>query len=269
MDNITLISCDYNTPLMEITMLRSFFKECYGVVNKVLVSVNSDKDDIDKYSMYDRAGIDYIKNPGMSHAEGVQSLLDNITTKYALLVDSDVIFVKNIKSVIEDYIKSKIVLGGHLDESGFDGNSWENSDFYKGMNIKINSRIHPCFMFINNSFLKKNNIKFANADKIEATKSSCFYNMFNGEHSIPGNEVPYYDVGGTLYEDVIEAKGKVNSSLVLSDYLIHFKGMSWVLNPLHDASVDVKNTAKSKYATYAKVYDKLKTVDIFNKFDGR
>ena len=91
MNNITLATCSYNTPEVTITMLKSFFN--YHGQTAVLVCENSTTDDTTNLLI--PLNVPFIRNKGGLHAPSVDLLIENCKTNYMLLVDTDVIFLKN------------------------------------------------------------------------------------------------------------------------------------------------------------------------------
>ena len=191
MDNITLISCSYNTPEVTLTMLKSFFKH-HNSTNVLLID-NSTNDDTKK--LLEINNIPFISSPGGVHIKSVDKLFAKINTKYALLVDTDVIFLKNNESIFKQFCEHDLTLLG--DVCGDRGGK------------KIHYRVHPWYCFINVDTIKANNITFFNSKK-------------QFEHSDK-----IYDVGCTFYSDIKETGLKIGDIKVENVFYKHYEGMSW------------------------------------------
>lgn len=193
MDDLTLITCSYNTPEVTLTMLKSFFK--YHGPTKVLVCDNSTNDDTSK--LLDSNNVKYFTNKGGVHIKSVDLLFEKIDTKYALLVDTDIIFLKDNSVLFEKFKEANISLLGEIcgDRGG----------------KKIHNRVHPWYCYIDVEQVKLNNISFYNPQK----------------HFSKSDKI--YDVGCTFFSDLRDKKlqiGDLNAH-VASAYYKHYEGMSW------------------------------------------
>jgi len=97
-------------------------------------------------------------------------LFDRVQTKYALLVDTDVIFLKNHSAVLDQVKSGKLTLAGDIcgDRGG----------------KRIHHRAHPWHCFVDVEEIKLNRITFYNEAK-QLSKSAKLY-----------------DVGCTFFEDI-------------------------------------------------------------------
>ena len=193
MNNLTLITCSYNTPEVTVTMLKSFFK--HHEPTKVLVCDNSTDDSTSV--LLTENNVKHFINRGGVHIKSVDLLFDRIDTKYALLVDTDVIFLKDNNTLFEKFKEANICLLGEIcgDRGG----------------KKIHNRVHPWYCFVDVEAIKHNKIKFYNPDK----------------HF--GKSDKIYDVGCTFFSDIRDKKlqiGDLNAN-VASNYYKHYEGMSW------------------------------------------
>jgi hypothetical protein len=208
--DLSLICCSYNTPEILEIMLKSFLvmHPELGRMN-VLIMENS-TDDITQH-MLDNYKIPYVRNPGGTHSKSLDIAFEKCTTPYALVVDSDIVFQQNIIDLYCLFRQIRSDLAGI--ECGSRG----------GYNLK--TRIHPWFMFVNIDSIKKNNIKFHDEVRINATNSGGFFG------NIPINNVKtdafLYDVGATFYEDVKNARLKITNLPLVNKYFLHTEGMSW------------------------------------------
>jgi len=188
MNDLTLITCSYNTPDIILTMLKSFHQS-NNTCDKLVIIENSTNDETAK--ILKENNIPFYVPGTRRHSEGVQAAFDICTTKYALLVDTDIIFKKDVDPVLKQCKENDISLLGEVC-----GN--------RGGRV-INTRIHPWFCFINIDNIKKYNIKFWDSRRF-------------------GNG---YDVGCSFFEDI--RKNGLNVGDIKMDpfYYTHYEGMSW------------------------------------------
>jgi hypothetical protein len=155
--------------------------------------------------------IHYIRNQGGTHSKSIDAAFEMCKTPYALLVDSDIVFLSNISEMFIKIMQERFVLAGI--ESGSRGG------------YVLKTRLVPWFLFVNVDEIKKHRIRFHDDKRINATKSSGFYG------NIPINnvrsETPMYDVGATFYEDVMNAELKILNIPSLQSLFFHAEGMSW------------------------------------------
>ena len=202
MNNLTLITCSYNTPVVTTNMLKSFTQLHPGC--KILVCDNSTEDST--RLQLQRANIPFVLNEGGLHAPSVDILLQHVTTTHALLVDTDVVFFKDHRDVYEQFVKMGLTLMGDIE--GDRGGK------------RIYLRVHPWHCFINVNHIKQHGLKFY--DKTRMTQ--------RGE--------VLYDVGSSLFEDVKKLKLKIADFKGGSSYYKHYEGMSWRVNRFGSNSPD-------------------------------
>jgi len=210
-DNLTILTCSYNSKIHIETLLQSFAKVhgdgCYNLI----VMDNSTNDETSVF--LDNNNIKYIKNPGGTHSKSIDRLLHECTTKYALLVDTDVMFIQPINKLMEIMQTNDGTIMGEIcgDRGGF----------------KLHCRIHPWFCLINVDNIKKHNIMWHDQKRIDSTNSGYFYNTIP-IHPIKNNTIPYYDNGCTFFEDINNAKLKIiDTGKSLTKYFRHYEGHSW------------------------------------------
>ena len=218
MNNITLASCSYNTPLVTETMLRSFFK--HHDETEVLICENSSNEET--VNLFRKEGVKFIRNEGGLHAPSVDILLNECKTDYMLLVDTDIIFLKNHTAIFNQVKDLNISLLGEIcgDRGG----------------KKLHNRVHPWHCFINVKHIKENNIKFYNYDR-----------------QIKRDGSPIYDVGASFFEDIKKAKLKIGGVKLEHNYFKHYEGMSWrTLKYGHnEGNIDVdSNATHNNYELY-------------------
>tara|TARA_R110000868_G_scaffold144472_1_gene363702 strand:+ start:42 stop:716 length:675 start_codon:yes stop_codon:yes gene_type:complete len=172
-------------------MLKSFFTH-HDETNVFILdnSTNSDTEVLLK-----RNKVPFLSNAGGLHIKSVDTLLNNVKTQYALLVDTDIIFLKNHRSIFEQFKSLDLALMGEVcgDRGG----------------KKIHNRVHPWHCFIDIDTIKKANIKFYNELK----------------HSQKDGKI--YDVGCTFFSDIRENKLKIGNVRLEGEYFKHYEGMSW------------------------------------------
>jgi len=191
MDDLTLITCSYNTPIVTLTMLRSFCAH-HLYINPLIIDNSTDDETEVLLKSYN---ITYLRNRGGLHNRSVDILFDNVTTRYVLLVDTDIIFLKDQQPIFEMFKQSSVALLGDIcgDRGG----------------KSIHNRVHPWYCWVDLNQIKAHNIKFFNSIK-QFSKSSKIY-----------------DVGCTFFEDVREARLKIGDIKVENNYFKHYEGMSW------------------------------------------
>lgn len=192
MENITLATCSYNTPEVTLTMLRSFFN--HHDSTNVLVCENSSNEDTIK--LLEENKVSYIRNKGGLHAPSVDLLIENCKTDYMLLVDTDVIFLKNHEDIFKQFKSADLTLLGEIcgDRGG----------------KRLHKRVHPWHCFINVKNVKENKIKF-----------------YDYERQIKRDGSPIYDVGASFFEDIKKANLKIAHVKLEDIYYTHYEGMSW------------------------------------------
>ncbi len=215
MTNLTLISCSYNTPDVTITMLRSFFTH-HGETS-VLIIDNSSNDDT--AMLLDEYKIPYLRNVNGLHIKSIDPLIEQVQTKYALLVDTDIIFLKNHEHIFEQFVNADLTLLGDIcgDRGG----------------MRIHHRVHPWYCFINCENIKKYNIKFYNPEK-QFSKSE-----------------KAYDVGCTFFEDVRSHKLKIGDIKLENDYYKHYEGMSWRTKRFGPSDGDIDHNPQATHNNIA------------------
>lgn len=209
--DLTLVTCNYNTPEILETMLKSW-KEINGdVTNKCLVIDNSTNNS--SYKFLEKNKIWHVKNPGGTHPSGVQIALDMVKTRYMLLVDTDIILKKNIYDLFSKYISMNYNLVGEVcgDRGGF----------------QLFRRVNPWFCLIDVEFVNYYSIRFTDMNRIRDTRSEGF---FKNNPIAVNTGHKQYDVGATFLEDVMKYKGAVYNVRLEDEYFKHYEGMSWRKN---------------------------------------
>ena len=203
MNNITLISCSYNTPLVTENMLKSFLNVHEGV--PILISENSTN--TETKDILNKANIPYFDNTGGLHAPSVDLLLEKVETDYALLVDTDVIFMRSCGDLFESFKTNELSLMGEI--AGDRGGK------------RLHKRVHPWFCFIDVQKIKENKIKFYDVERMRS----------RGEVR--------YDVGSSFFEDTRKAGLKIANVKAEPYYFKHYEGMSWRVNRFGESDGDI------------------------------
>lgn len=210
MVNLTLATCSYNTPDITITMLKSFFK--YHDTTTVLVCENST--DNKTKQLLNQYKVPYITNEGGLHAPSVDLLLQNCKTDYMLLVDTDIIFLQNHENIFKQFIEMDLTLLGEIcgDRGG----------------KKLYNRVHPWHCFVNVKYIKSNNIKFYDKNRLLKRDSEKIY-----------------DVGASFFEDIKKCNLKIGNINLQDKYYRHYEGMSWrtLKYGQEDGNIDIDKTA--------------------------
>jgi hypothetical protein len=246
MDDLTLIVCSYNTPDITLTMLKSWM-HVHNKTQRLVLCDNSTNNDT-KDLLYDHK-VPYTSNPGMTHGDGVNECLKLCKTKYALLVDTDIIFLKDHSTIFQQFKDMDLTIMGKVE-----GDRGSKS---------IYNRVNPWHCFIDVEKIKQHNIIFFDKEKMKA--------------SFKTNKI--YDIGSTFLESIKENKLKIGNVDLLNNYYIHLEGMSWYKNKYdgskEDTGIDFGGTHNSpayvnaydqKYLNFKNIKQKYKDVKITNKF---
>ena len=214
---LTILTCNHDTPDITRKMIKSF----------VLTNINISPDFLVMDTSYYNGQLDsfvetiasIVDVPDTSHGNAVNLAFDYINSKYILLVDSDVLFLKDITKTFEKFKESGAVLMGEVvgDRGG----------------KKLHPRVNPWFCFMDLETLKNHNIKFYDHHRTKEIKSDRIY-----------------DIGSTMFEDVVNAGLTIADVKMEGKYFKHYEGMSWRVqkyNPNQpDTDIDVGGTHPNK-----------------------
>ena len=210
MNDLTLITCSFETPKITETMLKSF-RFMHKNIDKMHLVLMENSRDEETRTLLDSHGIDYTINKGGTHSKSMDFAFSLCKTKYALVVDTDIIFKKNVSDIFEMIKRNDIDLCGI--ECGDRGG------------YRLMTRIHPWFMFVNVDKIKEKKIWFHDEERIVKSQSQAFYK------NVPLNNIrlntPMYDVGSTFYEDVKNANLKIANTPIIQNWFVHYEGSSW------------------------------------------
>lgn len=214
MKDITLISCSYNTPVVTTTMLQSWMSLHPEV--PILISEHSTDNSTREY--LNKVRVPFISKKGELHGPGVNNLLDIVETRYALLVDTDVVFLKDHTSTFEGFKQIDAAIMGEIvgDRGG--------KLLYK--------RVNPWHCFIDIQKLKLHNIKFY--DPIRQ--------KLRGERR--------YDIGSSMFEDIRNAKLSIANFLGNNYLYKHYEGMSWHTTRYGSADGDIDTDPSATHSNY-------------------
>jgi len=203
--DLTLLSCNFNTPNLILNLLKSL-KLTSSETPEVLIINTSTVEECELPLQLD--GIPYYNAKGYSHGDAVNLAFEKIKSRYILLVDSDVLFLKDFKPVFEKFKSSGVALMGKVvgDCAG----------------KSLYPRVEPWYCFIDLGQLKDHNITFFDSDKAQKSK----------------NMDRIYDVGSTMFEDVTNKDLLIGDVDLENKYFRHYGGMSWRMQKYNPNDVD-------------------------------
>ncbi len=190
--DLTLLTCNYNTPELIVNLLRSVKETCSELPKVVVMNTSTESS-----TLLDDNSIPYFNYRGGIHGEAVNLGLKKVKTRYVLLVDSDIIFLQDYKKAFEKFKSSRLTLMGKVvgDCAG----------------KSLYTRVEPWFCFIDLDALKSFKIDFF--DRIRSKNSK--------------SESKVYDIGSTMFEDVTDKGLLVGDVDLENKYFKHYGGMSW------------------------------------------
>ena len=216
MSDLTIIICAYKAT-REFTLCLHQLANFNVTKDELLIYENSPAYYSENRNLLNKYGIKFIDNPGGSHAETLNKALEQVKTKYALILDSDCMCLADPHEVLGFVKERKFDLFGDIcgDRGGY----------------HIHKRVHPWYCFVNVDFLKEHKIPFADYDRVQRTNSMSFYDQKLLSAARDPRFV-YYDVGSTMYEDVQGFHGSVGDIGERLPYW-HKEGSSWYMEHGH------------------------------------
>lgn len=206
----TAIVCGYKAARAFKLCLHQLARYGFSKDN-LIISENSPTYFTSNRALLDQHNISYISNPDMNLVDALNAVLPTVKTKYALILDSDAFCVIDPIKIFEKVKTHNLQLYGEIVNSrgGFN----------------IHKRVNPCYCFVDVEFLKQNDIKFNDPERITATNSIP---MVDRVHFMDKKnpKVTYYDAGSTMFEDVQRAGGIVGDIGEFLPY-IHIGAVSW------------------------------------------
>lgn len=217
MNDITLIACCYNTPDLVVKMLKSLLVTSKTLPELCIINTSNDQN---TSQILMENNIPFYNFRGGIHGEAVNLALSKVKTKYAILVDSDIIFLKDFTEAFETFKKHKLSAMGKIvgDVGG----------------KKLYPRIEPWFCFIDMMHIKYNKILFFDRERTKESKKTD----------------RVYDIGSTMYEDLLKCESKIGNVDIENKFFKHYGGMSWRVqkyNPSYeDTDIDFGGTHPNK-----------------------
>lgn len=228
----TLVSCSYNTPDVTLTMLKSFVS-VYNVEKNFPIILMENSTDERTVSLLNECGVPFIRNVGMRHENAMDIALKLCKTKYALVVDTDVLFYRPLDS----YFKENTIVGEVCGDRG---------------GAKLYPRVHPWFMLVDVEFANRNEISFYDEKRLGI---------------IERNRAPgiIYDVGSSFYEDFVKVGNVIDTKddRNFMDSFYHYEGMSWRGSC---GDIALQNINSKNYEKFAIDSLKYKDVSLVGKF---
>ena len=214
MSSLSILTCNYNTPDITKNMLRSLDRTSTCISDRVYVMDTSPISG--KLSHHLLTDVVIQNLPDYSHGKAVNYALNFIESDHILLIDSDVIFYKDITPIYEKFKEGGYTLLGNV--SGDRGGK------------SLYPRVDPWFCFINRRHLVENGILFFDEERTLKSK----------------NKDRIYDVGSTMFEDVLNANLKIANFNAENKYFKHYEGMSWRVQKYNphtgDTDIDIGGT---------------------------
>jgi glycosyltransferase involved in cell wall biosynthesis len=214
MQDLTIVTCDYNTPNL-IKNLRRSIRFHMGENVKILVINTSTINE--KYEFPD---ITQVNISGLTHGRAVNIAMGLVDTRYMLLIDSDVLILNECNKPYNRFLEGGFALMGNV--SGDRGGK------------KLFPRVDPWFCFMDLHQLKNHDIKFFDEERTKKSRQL----------------IRVYDVGSTMFEDVMKNGLLVANVQLENKYFKHYEGMSWrtkKYNPLApDTDIDFGGTHNNK-----------------------
>ena len=225
MEDLTIVTCNYNTPELIVNLVKTIKKHhpippYIYVLNTGSSQYNTPWDDL--FPKNDSViGVKYTNFGELTHGEAVNKMMygPHIDTRYILLVDSDVLFLQDISKPFEKFKESGCVIMGEI--TGDRGGK------------KIHNRVNPWFCFMDLKVLRDYKIRF--------------YDYFRSKVL---NSDKIYDVGSTMYEEIIANGLKIADVKLENKYFKHYEGMSWRVQKYDpsqpDTDIDIGGTHNNK-----------------------
>jgi hypothetical protein len=214
MDDLTIVTCNHNTPELVKNLVKSIRNTCINVPEITVIDTGEIGSGLEMIS-----NVTYWMMLNTSHGVAVNKTFEIIDTKYILLVDSDVLFLKDFSEPFQKFKEGGFALMGEVvgDRGG----------------KSLYPRVNPWFCFMNLEQLKKHNIQFYDFHRTKQMKSD-----------------KTYDIGSTMFEDVINAGLTIADVKMEGKYFKHYEGMSWRVqkyNPMNgDTDIDIGGTHDNK-----------------------
>ena len=127
-------------------------------------------------------------------------------TRYALLVDTDIVFRRSVLGPLDALRRHDLALLGEVcgDRGGF----------------RLHPRVHPWFCLIDIDRIHANGIGFHDDERIRATGSEGF---FGNVPLAASTRERLYDVGATFYEDIDRAGLRIGDAELEPTFFCHYE----------------------------------------------
>ena len=170
----TIITCSYNTPLITECLLKSYSKYHPGNHRLILIdnsTNNETREMLESYNIEYEKGEDVLgKAPKnsvwWSHHTGLDWAVKQCKTPYCLILDTDILFRKNIIKFFEIFHKNSdkyVAMGEHMPKDI--PKTIKDGKVVKASSKFILPRIHPCFMLLNVKFFNKHKLTFSQPNR--------------------------------------------------------------------------------------------------------
>lgn len=218
LSDLTLLTVSFNNNLLTGMMLKSFSKQT-GIIPKVVIVDNGDKIPVDKglksvFKVIDNFNHKLLSDeiqPSRNHCKTIDYALKNeITTKWCLLVDNDILFKNTLKSFLLNFDTNKYDSAGEI---GFD--------------IIPPNRLYPYFCLINIDKFLKEKIDYYNKDFCMKLFDKNGNELKNSKFGHSG----LYDTGYYFYEQI---KNWSIQKIHINDLCVHLKNGSFGNRNIND-----------------------------------
>lgn len=195
--DLTLLTVSYNNNILTGMMLKSFYKMLNNYDIKIVIVDNGDQIPVDDniksiFTVIDNFNHKIIpkqENPSREHAASIDYAFKHvIDTKWCLLVDNDILFKENIKTLFDTLDLNKFDCMGEI-----------------GWDCTPPDRLFPYMCLINIEKFKQDNLNYYDRNRI-------IYDW---------KKLNKYDTGFSFYEDIKNTW--IIKNIKLSDYIIHLK----------------------------------------------
>ena len=208
--NWTLLTCCHNTPGLVPNLLRSLVRAGKSRPRVLVVDTSTEPDCAREL---EACGIRFLASPETCHGEAVNVGLARVETPFVLLVDSDVLFLRDPNPLVEEFVRGNFTLMGEVvgDVGG----------------KLLFPRIVPWFCLLHRDRLASHGIRFFDGEKTRQSRGA-------------GGRV--YDIGSTMLEAVRKRELTICEAASLENrYYRHYGGMSWRVQKFNprDSDTDV------------------------------
>lgn len=248
-EDLTLITCSYNTPEITLTMLKSFvyYHKQFSDHFNILLMENSTNNKTKE--LLDENNIPYIRSVGLTHSLGVNEAIKICETKYCLLIDTDIIFKQPIVKLYEKMkLNDFAIIGEYSKDRG---------------GYKLKPRINPWFCMIDVEKINSCNIRFHSQERIESTNSVGFFGNIPINNNRSNEEM--YDVGSTFYEDIVKNHLKIAIAKNIRELFVHYEGSSWQIESGHIGYMQLGQQVRNSYLKNIETFKEVSIKNVFIK----